>query len=209
MYTWISKQLWAESWIWEQTQYALDLSCFECYSSLTNEELIRHWSLCELVRFAIHHAGRDESNIRHFMSFHDRPKMFYLFYRQTLSQWFRREGRAQRGAKCAKFKSCSNKYKRSHEFMFWHSINSSRLPPCKFSFKTFCTLQTGSSSFLPWNNCVLSYSVVLPFTLAHNLPRAARKFLRRILPFLMDCCRRRARAQRGNVFNIWLAFLFA
>ena len=56
-----------------------------------------------------------------------------------------------------------------------------------FALKQLCTLLSRFSSFLPW----------------HNLPRAARKLLQCMFPFLMDCCRRKKNARSAETFSMY------
>ena len=66
--------------------------------------------------------------------------------------------------------------------MLWHSINSSRSPPMQIFSKHSVLSKLVLRPFLPWNNGVLSSSVCLPF------------YLDTIV-----------RAQRGNVFTVYLS----
>ena len=60
-----------------------------------------------------------------------------------------------------------------------------------FALKQLCTIVFRFSYFLPWI----------------DLPRAARKLFQCLLRFLMDCCRRRARARSAEFFQHTTRFL--
>ncbi len=85
-------------------------------------------------------------------------------------------GRAQRGANCAKFKSCSNKYQRPREFMLWHSISSSRFSPMQIVSKHSVLSKPVLRSFCLETIVYYPLPFLFLFTLTHSSARRAEYF---------------------------------